>query len=196
MSGGDNLVGHCVNLLPLRSRICGDPTFASYVKAVKRMTNEAYEHQAYPLLRLIKKLNLRRDPSRMPLVAVVFNLDKVKADEVSAATPAEERVGVTSNPPSFLQWELSLNVVEANNKLLVGCDHKTDLFEIETVRHWMSYFETILRTIVDQPEITLLELSNTLDAQDREEQKTTENLLDVARMQKFQRIKRQPVYSH
>lgn len=196
MPGGDNLIGHCVNLLPLRSRICGDPTFASYVKTVKRMANEAYEHQAYPLLRLIRKLNLRRDPSRMPLVAVVFNLDKVKADEVSAATPAEERVRVSSNPPSFLQWELSMNVVEANNNLLVGCDHKTDLFEIETVRRWMSYFETILRTILDQPEITLLELGNTLDAQDREEQKTTENLLDVARMQKFQRIKRQPVISH
>ncbi|HEY6802284.1 MAG TPA: aminotransferase class III-fold pyridoxal phosphate-dependent enzyme [Pyrinomonadaceae bacterium] len=195
MSGGDNLIGHCVNLLPLRSRVCGDPTFASYVKAVKRMTNEAYEHQAYPLLRLIKKLNLRRDPGRLPLVAVVFNLDKVKADEVSAATPAEERVGVSANAPSFLQWELSLNVIEANNKLLVGCDHKTDLFEIETVRRWLGYFETILRTVMDQQEISLLDLGNVLDAQDREEQKTTENLLDIARMQKFQRLKRQPVYS-
>ena len=194
MSGGDNLIGHCVNLLPLRSRICGNPTFTSYLKAVKRMTNEAYEHQAYPLLRLIKKLNLRRDPSRTPLVAVVFNLDKMKADEVSAATPAEERAGVTSNPPSFLQWELSLNVVEANNKLLVGCDHKIDLFEIETVRRWMNYFETILRTVLEHPEISLLGLSNTLDEQDRQQQKATENLLDVARVQKFQSIKRQPVY--
>jgi glutamate-1-semialdehyde aminotransferase/acyl carrier protein len=196
MSGGESLIGHCVNLLPLRSRICGNPTFASYLKKVKRMTNEAYEHQTYPLLRLIRKLNLRRDPNRMPLVAVVFNLDKMKADEVSAATLTEERVSVSSNPPSFLQWELSLNVIEANNKLFVGCDHQTDLFEAETVRRWMSYFETILRTVMNQPEIPLLSISKTLDDLDREQQKAAEEVLEVARVQKFQSVRRQPVYSN
>jgi glutamate-1-semialdehyde-2,1-aminomutase len=196
MSGGDNLIGHCVNLLPLRSRVSCNPTFASYLGEVKQTAMEAYEHQTYPVLRLIKKLNLRRDPSRMPLIAVVFNLDKVKVDDVSAATPAEQRVIASSNPPSFLQWELSLNIIEANNKLLVGCDHQTDLFEVETVRRWMGHYETILRTVLTQPEIRLLSISKVLDELEMEQRKATERVLDSARMQKFQSIKRQPVYSH
>jgi len=195
MPGGDNLIGHCVNLLPLRSRVSCNPTFVSYLSEVKQTAMEAYEHQTYPVLRLIKKLNLRRDPSRMPLIAVVFNLDKVKVDDVSAATPAEQRVIASSNPPSFLQWELSLNIIEANNKLLVGCDHQTDLFEVETVRRWMDHYETILRTVLAEPEIRLLNISKVLDELEMEKRKATERVLDSARMQKFQSIKRQPVYS-
>lgn len=186
--GGGNIIGHCVNLLPLRSQVTGNPTFASYLADVKQMAMEAYEHQIYPMLRLIKKLNLRRDPSRMPLVAVVFNLDKMKSDGTAKAPASETQVTASSNAPSFLQWELSLNVIEDNNRLLVGCDHKTDLFEAESVRRWMSYFETILRTVLDQPQISLLSISEVLEAQDREQ-------LDLALVQKFQNIKRRPVYA-
>lgn len=186
--GGANVIGHCVNLLPLRSQVTGNPTFASYLAEVKQMAMEAYEHQTYPMLRLIKKLNLRRDPSRMPLVAVVFNLDKMNAEAAAKAPPSATQVTASSNAPSFLQWELSMNVIEANNKLLVGCDHKSDLFEAETVRRWMNWFEMILRTVLDQPEISLLSISEVLEAQGREQ-------IDLARVQKFQSIKRRPVYA-
>jgi hypothetical protein len=147
------------------------------------------------VLRLIKKLNLRRDPSRMPLISVVFNLDKMKVDETSAAALTEQRATASSNPPSFLQWELSMNIIE-DNRLLVGCDHQTDLFEAETVRRWMSHFEAILRIVREQPEIRLLSISEKLNEREREEQKAAERVLDVARAQKFQSMKRQPVYSH
>ena len=194
--GSDNLIGHCVNLLPLRSRVDGDgdTTFADYLADVKRMTMAAYEHQTYPVLRLIKKLNLRRDPSRMPLVAVVFNLDKMKPEGIPSAASAEMRVNVSSNPPSFLQWELSLNVIEANDKLLVGCDHKTDLFEARTVRRWMSYFEIILRAVLDQPQMTLGRIGEALAVLDKEHESAKEKVLDVARVQKFQSIKRKAVH--
>ena len=195
MPGGDNLIGHCVNLLPLCSRVSCNPTFATYLTEVKQMTREAYEHQTYSMLRLIKKLNLRRDPSRMPLISVVFNLDKMKADEASAAALAEQRVTASSNPPSFLQWELSMNIIE-DNRLLVGCDHQTDLFHAETVRRWMSYFESILRIVREQPEIRLLSISEKLNELELEQQKAAERVLDEARAQKFQSRKRQPVYSH
>jgi len=152
------------------------------------MTMEAYEHQTYPLLRLIKKLNLRRDPGRMPLVAVVFNLDKMSSEGASQASLSETQVTASSNAPSFLQWELSLNVIEADNRLLVGCDHKTDLFEVETVRRWMDWFETILRTVLDEPEISLHSLSEVLE-------NSSQQVLELARMQKFQSIKRRPVYA-
>jgi glutamate-1-semialdehyde-2,1-aminomutase len=193
--GGRSLVGHCVNLLPLRSRISGDPTFAGYLADVKQMTTEAYEHQTYPMLRLIKKLNLRRDPSRMPLVAVVFNLDKIRSEAASEAASSEKRAKVAANPPAFLQWELSLNIIEADNKLLVGCDHKTDLFDAPTVRRWMSYFETILRTVMERPEASLSDIGETLEALDREQRNVEEKVLEVVRLQKFKSIKRKAVHS-
>lgn len=193
--GAQSLVGHCVNLLPLRSRVSGDPTFAGYLADVKRMTTEAYEHQTYPMLRLIKRLNLRRDPSRMPLVAVVFNLDKIRSEGAPGAASHGERVSVVANSPAFLQWELSLNIIEVDDKLLVGCDHKTDLFDAPTVRRWMNYFEAILRTAVERPEVSLSAIGEALDALDREQESAEEKGLEVARLQKFRSVKRKAVKS-
>jgi glutamate-1-semialdehyde aminotransferase/acyl carrier protein len=190
-TGGQDLVGHCVNLLPLRSRVAGDPTFAEYMAEVKRLLGEAYEHQHYSMPRLVKRLNLRRDPGRLPLVSVVFNLDK----SPGGAQPSAARVGVSSNPPSFLQWELSLNVIELSDRLLVGCDHKTDLFDAPSVRRWMGYFETILRVAASRPEARLSEMAEALAASDRRELNAEEQQLDEARERKFKSVKRKAVQS-
>ena len=73
-----DLVGHCVNFLPLRSRIKGDTPFFDYLAAVQSLVLDAYDHQSYTYGSLLQKLKLPRDPSRLPLVAVSFNLDKVE----------------------------------------------------------------------------------------------------------------------
>ncbi|PYS76099.1 MAG: non-ribosomal peptide synthetase, partial [Acidobacteria bacterium] len=70
-----NLVGYCVNLLPLRSRIMGQMTFAEYLGSLKRILSGAYDHQSYPYGVLLKRLNLPRVPGRSPLVEAIFNLD-------------------------------------------------------------------------------------------------------------------------
>ena len=73
--GSDDLVGHCANLLPIRSRLNGNQRFVDFLQSVKRTLLDASEHQGYTFGSLIQKLNLPRDPRRSPLVAATFNLD-------------------------------------------------------------------------------------------------------------------------
>ncbi|MBL0343531.1 MAG: hypothetical protein IPP71_23345 [Bacteroidetes bacterium] len=75
VEGNQNLVGHCVNLLPLKSSVNPKVSFIEYLKYRKPQILDAYDNQRYTFGSLIKNLNIPRDPSRIPLVPVSFNVD-------------------------------------------------------------------------------------------------------------------------
>ena len=142
--GDEILVGHCVNFLPLRGRIETDPTIAEYLGQVKRTVLDAYEHQNYTYGRLIRKLRIERDPSRLPLTEVQFNLERVGG----AMKFAELEVEVDPNPKSFVNQDLFLNLVESENGLTLDCDYNTGLFDQETIDRWLGHYETLLEGII------------------------------------------------
>ncbi|HEY4876588.1 MAG TPA: condensation domain-containing protein, partial [Puia sp.] len=69
------LIGHCVNLLPLRSNLEEGKTFIEYLKERKKKILDDYDHQQFTFGSLLKKINITRDPSRVPLVPAVLNID-------------------------------------------------------------------------------------------------------------------------
>jgi amino acid adenylation domain-containing protein len=142
VAGGESLVGHCVNFLPLRSRVDRDLTFAEFLGHTRRAVLDAYEHQDYTYGTLVRKLNLPRDPSHLPLCDVQFNLERLGAN---LALP-NLRVEVAANPKAFVNFDLFMNVVESPDGLLIDCDYNTDLFDEATVLRWLGHFETLLES--------------------------------------------------
>ncbi|RZI93000.1 MAG: non-ribosomal peptide synthetase, partial [Variovorax sp.] len=70
------LVGHCVNLLPMRVALDAQLPFESLVRRSGTALLDAFEHQSLTYGTLLKKLPVPRDPSRLPLVSVLFNVDR------------------------------------------------------------------------------------------------------------------------
>jgi amino acid adenylation domain-containing protein len=135
------LVGHCVNFLPLRARISENQSAAELLQQLKRSLLDAYEHQAYTYGTLVRRLKLYRDPSRLPLLEVQFNLEKVGARLHLPGLDVE----VDSNPKAAVNFDLFLNIVESSEGLAIDCDYNTDLFDRETVGHWLALYETLLK---------------------------------------------------
>ncbi|MBP5972478.1 amino acid adenylation domain-containing protein [Brasilonema sp. CT11] len=152
--GGEGMVGYCAHLLPIRSQLTGNPTFGEYLKQMRGVLLEAYEHQDYPFAQLLNQLNLPRDTSRSPLVDVSLNL------EPPINLPQMSQLDVSLSPPvvKFKDLDLSLNVAEIAGELLVECDYNTDLFNADTIGRWLSHFQTLLQAIVTQPKQHLREL--------------------------------------
>jgi amino acid adenylation domain-containing protein len=140
IEGGDELVGHCVKLLPIRISIDGNPLLRDYLKGVKRALVAAQEHQIYPFTRLVQKLKLPRDPSRVPLAATDFNLDV--GGELRF--PGLD-VAAYNNVTDFAQFDFSINIMQTQEKLLIEYSYNTDLFVRETIERWEGYFRTLLR---------------------------------------------------
>ncbi|MGF2034139.1 MAG: non-ribosomal peptide synthetase [Nostoc sp. CmiVER01] len=147
--GQYNLVGHCVNLLPLRSRINGEKSFSDYLQTRRSAVLDAYDHQQFTFGSLIKKLVFPRDSSRIPLVPITFNIDQgLDGDSLPFAGLEVE---FFSNPRAFENFELFINATELRGQLTLECQYNTNLFDADTIRRRMAEFETLLAGIVANP---------------------------------------------
>ncbi|WP_081858073.1 non-ribosomal peptide synthetase [Thiomonas sp. FB-Cd] len=155
-TGLRNLVGHCVNLLPLRLHVDVEHSFAGYAQQVRGKVLDAQEHQSAGFGRLLQHLHVPRDPSRLPLVSVLFNLD-TRIDP-SGFAPTGLRSQIASNPRSAENFELYLNVTQEKDHLLLECQYKTALFEQATIARWLQLYHSALQGAVARPGSSLAEL--------------------------------------
>ncbi len=166
------LVGHCVNFIPLRGDLAGNLTAAEFLAQMKQTVLAGFDHQNYTYGRLVRKLALRRDPSRLPLTEILFNLERIGDGLCFDGIEAE----IDPNPKSFVNFDLFLNVLELKDGLVIDCDYDTRLFEEETIARWLGHYELLLEGMVanvDQPISKLPLLSETESFRSLEEWNAT-----------------------
>ncbi|MET0985429.1 MAG: aminotransferase class III-fold pyridoxal phosphate-dependent enzyme, partial [Steroidobacteraceae bacterium] len=84
-AGLEGLVGHCVCTLPLRLTMDSAAPFTDLIALTRGVMLDAYDHQEATFGRILQSLPIERDPGRLPLVSVLFNIDQ-------ALTGLEHRV--------------------------------------------------------------------------------------------------------
>lgn len=151
-TGNYRLVGHCVNLLALRSHPTGDQSFKTYLKIRTSAILDAYDHQQYTFGSLLKKLNIARDASRIPLVPVMFNIDMGMDDDVDFYGLQHL---LQSNPREYESFEIFVNISGRDESLVLEWSYNTQLFQSSTIHHMMDEFEFLLRQIVSDPNILI-----------------------------------------
>ncbi|MBS1600361.1 MAG: amino acid adenylation domain-containing protein [Bacteroidetes bacterium] len=154
-TGNYALVGHCVNLLPLRSHPKGDLSFVDYLKKRKKNILDDYDHQQFTFGSLLKKLNIPRDPSRVPLVPVVFNIDMGLDDGVSFEGLKYKLI---YNPREFENFEIFLNTTGSGQSLILEWSYNTELFKQATIKRMMDEFESLLKVVVATPDIRIKDI--------------------------------------
>ncbi|MBB6498128.1 non-ribosomal peptide synthetase [Pedobacter cryoconitis] len=155
VTGHYNLVGHCVNLLPLRSYPNKNFGFKEYLSQRKPAILDAFDHQQMTWGNLLRNLKISRDPSRIPLVPVVFNVDMGMDDGVSFENLDYQ---LLNNPRAFESFELFINAGGSADDFVLEWSFNTALFEDGTVKQMMNGFEKILRFVVAHPEQKLKNL--------------------------------------
>jgi amino acid adenylation domain-containing protein len=148
-AGLEGLVGHCVNMLPLRNRLARGERFADHVKASRATMLDAYDHQDVTFGRVLQVLPIARDPSRLPLISVIFNIDQALTGEGHSLPGVS--LELASNPRIHETFELFVNAVDTGAGMRLECQYNSDLFDAATVRRWLAAFETLLRGAVADP---------------------------------------------
>ena len=134
------LVGHCVNFVPIRGVTHEEITTAQFLQQMRANIFDAYDHQNYTFGRLVRKLAIQRDSSRLPLLEVQFNLEKVGGNLAFAGLTAE----VDPNPKSFVNFDVFINAVEGADGVTLHVDYNTILIDESTIARWMDCYETLL----------------------------------------------------
>jgi amino acid adenylation domain-containing protein len=135
------LVGHCVNFVPIRTLPAEGISTSKFMEQVRKTVFDAYDHQNYTFGRLVRKLAIPRDSSRLPLLEVQFNLEKIGGDLNFAGLKSS----VKPNPKSFVNFDVFVNAVEGSDGLTLHVDYNTNLIDEETLDLWMDCYEVLLK---------------------------------------------------
>jgi non-ribosomal peptide synthetase component F len=94
-----------------------------------------------------------------------------------------------------VRHDLKLDLTETSEGIQGFFEYKTDLFEASTIARLTQLYETLLSTVVEQPNIHLNELIAVLENTEKQQQLAQEEEFKTARRQKLGSIRRKPVKS-
>jgi amino acid adenylation domain-containing protein len=159
--GAGHLVGHCVNMLPLRSRLDGGQTFESLLGTLQTSVLEAFEHPHVTFGWLLHNLALARLPGRVPLIPATFNVDP-PLSHIQFSGLAHR---IEPNPRGAFQFDLSINCDTTPDHFRVICAYNTDLFDAATIRRWLNHYRVLLEAVAADPASPLSQLPLITDAE-------------------------------
>ncbi|MFP4099132.1 amino acid adenylation domain-containing protein [Coleofasciculus sp.] len=144
----EGIIGFFVNTLVLRNHLCGNLSFRELLSQVREVCLGAYAHQNLPFEKLVEALNLERNLSHNPLFQVMFALQNAPQEDLAIS-------GLTVSPlrveTGTAQFDLSLTIVETEQGLIGSLNYSTDLFESATITRMVGHFQTLLESIVANP---------------------------------------------
>ncbi|NJM17637.1 MAG: amino acid adenylation domain-containing protein [Richelia sp. SM1_7_0] len=151
----ESLIGFFVNVLVLRTDLSGNLSFQDLLARVKSTALEAYVHQDLPFEKLVEELQPSRDLSYNPLFQVMFVLQNVpipNLDLPDISVSYEEGYNGTS------KFDLTLFMEDSQEGLVATCEYNTDLFNANTITRMLGHFQTLLSSIVNNPQQCISEL--------------------------------------
>lgn len=129
-----DLIGFFVDIVPLRLR-AGAADFAADVRAALAELLAVQAHPGVPLERIVDGLGLPRDPSRAPLVQVLFNV-------FNFTQPHLDLPGLTAEPVTpplpGSPFDLTLYLVEKRGRFVLDAVFNPDLYAHERTERLLS----------------------------------------------------------
>jgi amino acid adenylation domain-containing protein len=154
--GQTHLVGHLVSLLPLRSTVKTEQSFAQLTKDLRSKMLDAFDHSFLSFGTLLNELSIKRDPSQIPLVNVVFNIDQQSPGQGLAFEGIKARYHTV--PRDFENFEIFMNVVSCGESLILECQYNTQLFDSSTIKNWLENYLELMTICVDQADVPLFSI--------------------------------------
>jgi amino acid adenylation domain-containing protein len=143
----EGLIGFFVNTVVLRTDLSGDPSFRELLSRVRRVALGAYAHQDLPFAKLVQHLRPERNLSYSPLFQVMFDVRDIPAFELPGL--AMNLIDVDSGAAQF---DLSMFIDIAKQDMRIMLEYNTDIFEAESITRMLKHFQTLLESVVADPD--------------------------------------------
>jgi len=166
----EGLIGFLVNSLVLRTNLAGDPTFSELLERVRDVTLAAYTHQDLPFEKLVEELQPVRSLGQNPLFQVVFALQNTPMEQLElpglVLSPVDLETKTSRFDLELYVWKCTDNFRNLWGKDWQNTDglrgviiYNTDLFDSSTITSLRHHFQTLLESIVANPDTPLSRLA-------------------------------------
>lgn len=145
--GTEKLLGFFLNTVVLRTSLAGDPTFRELLERSRAVTLGAISHDDVPLDELVKELHPERDLSSNPLFQVLLSFEP-SLSEVDAGwnlTAIDVETGTA-------KFDLCFVLDDRAEGLQGRVIYSTDLFDAETITRMIGHWQTLLESVVANPD--------------------------------------------
>ena len=144
-----NLIGLFLNTLVMRANFKDNPRFDDLVKQTRQTALDGYAHQDLPFEKLVDGLQPQRNTSYNPIFQVMFVHQKSAFEEIDIPGLTVSQMPVDIGVAKF---DLTLFVEESSQGLSAGLEYNTDLFDSNTADRILGHFQTLLESIVEDPQ--------------------------------------------
>ncbi|MFC3196161.1 amino acid adenylation domain-containing protein [Parapedobacter deserti] len=154
LSGYEQMVGHSVNLIPVRTTIDPRQSFLNYLSVRREGLYLAYENQRLTFSELLRELRIKRDKAHIPLVPFVLT---IQADGGPTAEFEGLELNIRPNPCASQTFEifLSINLDRSNEVIDAFWAYNTRLFAGDTIERMINEFKLLLETVTQIPDVEI-----------------------------------------
>jgi amino acid adenylation domain-containing protein len=174
-----NVIGHFVNMIPLKADFSNDPTFQELLGQLRNRVHEGIQHQDYPFALLVEKLRSARDPSRKPIFQTLFILQKFQRlaglEGLFSHAPGEvsaDFAGLTLElfpiPQQEGQFDLALDLSDLGGVYQGDFKYDSNLYSPATVAALSVHYVRLLGAIVASPATRISRLPMLSVAEERQ----------------------------
>ncbi len=152
----ERLIGFFVNTLVFRGDLTGEPTFRELLVRTRETAVGALAHQDLPFERLVNELRPDRSLSRNPLFQVMFVLQNAPMAPTNLPQLRLQPIEVDTGTSKF---DLTLSMMETPDGLRAAMEYNADLFEPGTIARMLGCFQTLLESIVANPDESIMRVA-------------------------------------
>ncbi len=164
----ENVLGDFVNPIVLRTQLSADIPFTRFLEQVRETLIGGITHQDFPFPLLVERLQFQRDASRSPIFQVAFGWDQPRklypdGDSFRSSNGKPADRGLLGLEPLALAqqgaaFDLMMMVLNTGDRVSAALQYNLDLFDESTVVCMADHFQTLLESIVDNPECPIADL--------------------------------------
>jgi len=151
----EELIGFFINMLVVRTDLSGNPTFNQLLARVRRATLAAYMFEDLPFEKLVETIQPDRNVAATSLLKLSFWHQSVPMTSFSLE-------GLTFTPLELnnerIYFDLMAELVEGDEGFTVRLSYDTNQFTAETIAQLLTNYEALLQSVVEQPELRLLDI--------------------------------------
>jgi amino acid adenylation domain-containing protein len=159
----ESVIGCFVNQVALRMRLEGNPSFREVVERARGVTLSAYDHQAFPFDRLVEELKPERELGSTPFFRTSLAFHNFPMPELEIADLRFEHVRLDA---AHAELDLILHIYRDAPGWRADLQYRAGLFDTTTIERFARLFQAALRMALDDPEIRLDDLLDSLSTAD------------------------------
>ena len=165
--GVEDVVGNFVNMVAMRSRLAGNPSFRELLSRSRETALEAFASQNVPFVDIVKALALPRVANNSPLFQVSLAVDElataVKPVVNGSGALRFSEIGATTE---VTHYDLGLHVFrDHDGRYVASLTYRTDLFDAFRIRTLADRLKMLLARVVADPAARVLDIDLLTDAE-------------------------------